>query len=136
MCAVVCNLHSGFFGVLKSEHVAPPRDSPSRHIHPGTQKWDICKDFEPSLFTSAHFPAYFCLWQEAEVSGEMQLPLGINKCANHTSPEDTCKHLYLWDAVGIFTKHCWDKETIPGSTVSITIKEKHRPCLPLFLLLN
>lgn len=70
-----------------------------------------------------------------EVSGEMQLPLGINKCANHTSPEDICKHLYLWAAVGIFIKDCWDKETIPGSILSITTQTELCSCFPLFLLM-
>lgn len=56
------------------------------------------------------------------VSGGMQLPLRINKYANHTSPEDTCKHLYLCATVGIFTKDCWDKETIPGNITALPHK--------------
>lgn len=40
---------------LESGHVADTELHLHRHSQP---KWDTRKDFEPSLFTSAHFPAY------------------------------------------------------------------------------
>lgn len=36
----------------------------------------------------------------------LRLPRGINK---HGSPEDVCKHLYLWVAVGTLAKDCRDR---------------------------
>lgn len=52
--------------------------------------------------------------------GEMQLPCGINKHTKHASPEDICKHLYLWAAVGTFTKR------LPGPAISsVTMQAKY-----------
>lgn len=88
---------------LESGHVADTE----LHLHSTlAPKWDTREDFEPSLFTSAHFPAYLAHGGRGSVGGGPRLPRGINK---HESPEDVCKHLYLWVAVGTLAKDCRDR---------------------------
>lgn len=48
---------------------------------------------------SLHTSCILRLWPQ----GEMQLPLGINKCSKNTSLEGICKQFYLLATLGTFT---------------------------------
>lgn len=104
-------IYTGVWFGLESGHVAPPSftfttDSPG-HTEVGhvQRLWAV-------LVYLCTLPLHtFAGGSEEKVSGEMQLPLGINKSSRHASPGDICKHLYLCAAVGIFTKDSGDKQT-------------------------